>query len=393
MLKTDDFLYVSFEPSDTKLLTSVPNTQLLSDYPLLTSALSNIFPYLLLIDNFLEVITWTNEDPYQNFLLAVVYSVLVMYWHTIGGVALPLLMAVSFSCVVWSVSSVIYDSTFDEKPTVDEVLHTLHNITVRCEMLFRPVQHFDLKKKNFVTAFLMATLLTPLHLLVIKTFLGPQKYFWILGLFFFTYHSPWSFSARRLLWRSVYIRIIAFYITGLDIKLDRRKPKFENDASPGVHSAYISDGDEYGRTPLLSDFKITKKSKTSATQLKQVVRFEVLENERRWLGIGWSKILFPSERSNYCSENSMLPSPPISDDYPFPVFENDLYSYLWEWVDLQWKLDKEFDKGRDPEGWVYSDSNWTNQSFKDGFSKYTRSRKWIRHANLTIDKQDIVYDE
>ncbi|KAJ3539269.1 hypothetical protein NMY22_g4819 [Coprinellus aureogranulatus] len=37
----------------------------------------------------------------------------------------------------------------------------------------------------------------------------------------------------------------------------------------------------------------------------------------------------------------------------------------------------------DPDGWVYGDNKWENQSNKGGISKYTRFRRWTRIAVLT----------
>lgn len=396
--KYDESLYASFQPSDAKLLTSSSHTQLLTEYPILSSALSNIFPYLLLIDNFLEIVTWTNEDPYQNFILIVLYSVIIMYWQILSYIIMPMLISVTFACFVWSISSIIYDSKFNERPTIDEVLHTLHNITIRFEMLLRPIQHFPMKKRNFVKAFIMTFLLTPIHVLLVKYVIPPQKVLWLTGLFMLTYHSPWSFSIRRLLWRSVYIRIFAFYVTGLDIKLDRTNQNHFMNISR-IHSPNTSDIEDFDENQkplqLLGDFKILKKTVISPTQLRQVVTFEILENERRWVGVGWSKFVLPGDRPSYCYEQSMKQSPSISNDesFNFPIFENDLYTYLWEWLETNWKVDKEFNKGKGSEGWVYYDNNWSTESYSDGFSKFTRSRKWIRKATLTIDKQDVVYDE
>ena len=177
--KYDESLYASFQPSDAKLLTSSSHTQLLTEYPILSSALSNIFPYLLLIDNFLEIVTWTNEDPYQNFILIVLYSVIIMYWQILSFIIMPILISVTFACFVWSISSIIYDSKFNEKPTIDEVLHTLHNITIRFEMLLRPIQHFPMKKRNFVKAFIMTFLLTPIHVLLVKICHSSSKGFMV----------------------------------------------------------------------------------------------------------------------------------------------------------------------------------------------------------------------
>ncbi|KAK6457615.1 Pex24p integral peroxisomal membrane peroxin [Scheffersomyces xylosifermentans] len=390
-----DHLVASFEPSDVKLLAKSPNNQLLIDSPILASALSQIFPYLLLIDSVLEVVTWTNDDPYQNFLLLVLYSWVVMYWNSISYIILPILMSIFFSSVVWSVSSIIHDSKFEEKPTIDEVLNTLHNITIRSEMLLCPMKHVPFKFRNFVKFFIMTALLTPIHLLIVRTIIPPQKFVWFFGLFCLTYHSPWSFSIRRLLWRSVYIRIAAVYLTGLDIKIDRRYNAADYQTISRVQTPSGSDMEELNNVPLLSDFKIVKKSLVSPTQVSQIVLFELLENERRWIGLGWSKLLMPNERPSFCHEKSLLPAPSVEttkDDYPFPIFENDIYKYSWDWLDTDWKVDVDFNDGKSKEGWVYYDNKWSNPSHKDGFSKYTRSRKWIRKAILLIDKQETVHD-
>ncbi|KAK6201399.1 Pex24p integral peroxisomal membrane peroxin [Scheffersomyces amazonensis] len=391
-----EYLVASFEPSEAKLLTSTSNTNLLKDSPILASALSQIFPYLLLIDNFLEIVTWTNDDVYQNFLIVVIYSCLVMYWQSISYIILPIIFSLVFSGVVWSISSIIYDSKYDEKPTIDEVLHTLHNITMRFEMIMGPAQHLPFKFKNYIKICIMTIILTPIHLLLVKTIIPPQKALWFTGIFILAYHSPWSYAIRRLLWRSVYVRIFMFYLTGLDIKLERDYDASKFQTVSRVQSPSGSDIEELNQVPLLTDFKIIKKSILSPTQLQQIVLFELLENERRWIGLGWSNLLFPGDRPNFCHEKSLLPAPPVQhtkDDYPFPIFENDLYTYSWDWLDTDWKIDLEFNKEKSKDGWVYFDSNWSNPGFKDGFSKYTRSRKWIRKAIFMIDKRHTVHDE
>ena len=48
----------------------------------------------------------------------------------------------------------------------------------------------------------------------------------------------------------------------------------------------------------------------------------------------------------------------FTKNFPFPVFENDLYAYLWEWIDDDWSLELEYQKSKVHDGWVYFDSNW-----------------------------------
>lgn len=398
-MHSEEALVAQFEPTEAKLLTTVTNSNLLVESPILASALSNLFPYLLMIDNGLEIITWTNEDPFVNFLGLVLFTIITIYWSSLSLVVLPLVYTISFSCIVWTINSIIMDSKFDEKPTIDEVLSTLHNITIRVELLLRPVQHFPFTKKNYIRMYIMAILLTPLHVGLLKTILPINKFVLIVGLFTLSYHSPWCYSIRRLFWRSIYIRLLAFFITGINVKLDKAKqrPIFHSNSASGLSTPTTSDVEELNSVPILADFKIIKKVIISPTRLKQITKFEVLENQRRWFGLGWTNFLLPNERPSWCFEKSMQLAPAVitdntDDDFPFPIFPNDLYYYHWNWVEPIWKLDKEFNKSKDERGWVYYDSKWQKPSFKDGFLKYTRSRRWTRKAELIIDKQHELND-
>lgn len=372
-----DIIYANFQPSDTKLLKNSNNNLLLIDNPILSSILSKIFPYLLIFDNLLEVLTWTNDDPYTNILVIIIYSIVVNYWHRMSLIALPIIISIAFSYTIWLVNSIIFDIKFNEKPTIDEILHTLHNITVRFEMLLKPIKRQNLKARNYAQIFIVSVLLTPLHLIIIKFFISPSKYLWLAGLFLLTYHSPWSYSIRRLLWRSIYVRVFVFYLTGLEIKLN------SSNKSKPINLNLMED--------TLSGFKVIEKKIELPTKLNQVIKFEVLENERRWLGIGWSHILLPNERSNFCFENSLIETTDIKSFQP-PVFSNDIYTYKWEWLDTKWTIDKEYSKNKN-NGWKFFDNNWENGDYVDGFSKFTRSRKWTRKSKLIIDKKAKVYDE
>lgn len=374
-----DIIFANFQPSDTRLLKYSSNNQLLIDNPILSSILSKIFPYLLIVDNALEIITWTNDDPYTNMLIIIIYSLIIMYWHYISLIVFPILLSLVFSYLIWNINSTIYDIRNNEKPTIDEILRTLHNITVRFEMLLKPIKRQNMKLRNFVQLLVVTALLTPVHLLFVKFVISPQKYLWLCGLFCLSYHSPWSYSMRRLLWRSVYIRIVVFYLTGLDIKRNlqnRTKTTMTTEVTKGN---------------TLGDFRVLNKTIESPTRLNQTVIFEVMENERRWIGLGWSHILLPHERANYCFKDSLAETTSLSSFNP-PTFNNDLYIYKWEWVDDQWTIDMDYSKHKN-NGWKYFDNYWENGDYVDGFSKFTRSRVWTRKAKLIIDKKSNVYDE
>lgn len=400
----EDNLIASFEPTDTKLLSSVSQSHLLVQSPILASALSNIFPYLLFIDNVLEIVTWTNEDVYLNFLIVTTYSVLVLNWFVLSHWILPISFALTFSSVVWNASSVLHDAKFGEKPTIDEVLLTLHNITARFELLLRPAKHVSLSTENFRYMLVGATLFTPLHFAMLRYVIRPQTYVWLFGVICLTYHSPYSFAVRRLLWRSAYLRRLVHYLTGLSIRLTRsdyllRSLNSHETLSRTQSHAFMEIQDEDAvskpnRAQTIQNFTILKKVIVSPLQLRQTVRFDILENERRWIGFGWCKYVLPSERAKFTYATLMAPAPNPFDqgDFKFPMFENDLYTYQWHWIDDTWTIDPQFSFCTDKSGWTYYDKNWAGPTHEDSFSRYTRSRRWTRRATLVIDKLAEVYD-
>lgn len=103
---------------------------------------------------------------------------------------LPLILALTFASIVWLISSIVYDSKYDEKPTIEEVLYTLHNITIRFEMIFRPIKKFPFTITNYTRLFVVTVLLSPVYWLLVKTIIPPQKFLWYSGLFALTFHSP-----------------------------------------------------------------------------------------------------------------------------------------------------------------------------------------------------------
>lgn len=400
---TDSAVYAVFEPSEAQLLSTLPQASLLVDHPILASALANIFPYILLVDDFLEVVTWTNDNPYKNLLLVSAYSAVIFYWSCLRLWIIPILTVLAFLSVVWNTSSVIFDAKFNEKPTVDEVLRTLHNITIRCELILKPAKHLDLRSKHYWTMISGALLITPIHVILMKWVLLPQLLIWSVGVLILTYHSPYAFACRCLIWRSAHVRKCAHLITGLDLRLNRNdnSGKRSHETISRAHTPNSMEMESSQTTvphpnkaQIINDFTITQKTIISATQLRQTVRFDVLENERRWVGLGWSKYLLPNERSCFCYEALMMPAPNPTegDHFRFPTYEDDLYTYQWQWMDEEWNIDTEFDHTKEKSGWVYYDNNWEKPRSYDGFSRYTRSRKWTRRAILLIDKRSEVND-
>ncbi|CDK24525.1 unnamed protein product [Kuraishia capsulata CBS 1993] len=331
-----------------------------STSPIITSALSSAFPYLLMIDKLLAAITWTNEDSYQGFLLIVIYGAAVRYWDNLGSAIVPVAASMAFCCVSWTITTVSNESS--DPPTLEEVVALLSNICTRCEILREPLKVLDsFTLVDFGKLLLSSVLLWPFYVFVLQRIYNTKWFSLIFGILALTYYSPWATASRCLLWRSSYVRTAAKAVTGLDVLLTSR----------------------HSKNPIATDHKVIYTSKTNDSE-KQTVEFQIFENQRRWIGMGWSGHLLPNERAPFTNEKFAACSG--FEGFHFPEMpEVTGKSFKWEWLDPKWQIDVSFNKGNDKEGWIYYDNYWDTPGFVDSISKYTRSRKWRRRATLVIE--------
>jgi hypothetical protein len=88
--------------------------------------------------------------------------------------------------------------------------------------------------------------------------------------------------------------------------------------------------------------------------------FVVYENQRRWLGIGWTYSLFPAERGPWTDEH--LNSVPPKDKFELPDVQTG--DAKWRWVEgSEWRVEGADNSGNgksdskgSSEGWIYYDN-------------------------------------
>jgi hypothetical protein len=123
------------------------------------------------------------------------------------------------------------------------------------------------------------------------------------------------------------------------------------------------------------------------------------ENQRRWIGLGWTTSLFAYERGPWTDEHQN--PAPAKDDFELPDVEG--RHARWRWVDgSEWKIEhgdarqhkrsvSDTKSGsisygaaaeNDGGGWIYYDNKWNDGRRDDGWGRYTRRRKWYRDAEL-----------
>ncbi|KAG7195269.1 uncharacterized protein KQ657_003795 [Scheffersomyces spartinae] len=186
----------------------------------------------------------------------------------------------------------------------------------------------------------------------------PKTYILILGLVLLTFNAPYAYAIRRLLWRSVYVKLALGMLINVELitdeKIDEKSLLYANKVSSSSSSATT--------TFVVVD--------TTSLPGKKIVRFDILENERRWLILGWSKNVVDRPPYSYKANPTIACSSP--NDFELPSDADDIHKYLFEWLDQRWKASS----------WVYTDSHWKKPEKTDGFYKNTRERIWSRRAYL-----------
>ncbi|KAK9339690.1 integral peroxisomal membrane peroxin-domain-containing protein [Lipomyces starkeyi] len=321
--------------------------------PAVTRALSLAYPYIVAADRAAALLTWTSSDIWASFLVVAAWSGIVLHWETLVQYGGHLLAVGGVAAYVYFHSAV--DKEQQEHPTLDAIIHTLTTLTTRLDMFFLPVTNLSLTTRDLSRLLFTTLFLSPLYIMLTFYILTPRIILLLVGVFVLTYHSLPARVTRTILWRSRSARLITFYLTGLDFS---RRKRSRSIALVRPSNAHVQNQHADG------------------------VRFTyvVYENQRKWLGIGWTANLLAYERTAWTDE--FLNECPSPDEFTLPDAEGT--GMRWKWVDNQWRIDE---SNGDEEGWLYYDNTWKKPSKEDAFGKYTRRRRWIRNAELVEDEE------
>ncbi|ODH44890.1 hypothetical protein ACO22_00584 [Paracoccidioides brasiliensis] len=392
--------------------------------PPVTRALAYSHPFLLPLNRLAGLLSWTTGDPWESFLLVACFCATVLYGDVILLWAGPLLVVLGLILAMYSrryspLSSTgltgekhgnhgVGDGASQHLKSLDEIVETLRTFTTRCNILLEPL----LELTDFLSTQRTATsattrpaltsltirvvLMTPVWiLLTLPPFrlITPRRVILSVGTVIITWHSKPARISRVILWRSLTVRRICSVVTGLS---------FSTTPSP-----ISRDSDSTSKSSILSLNLFRRKSSNYASAVSMKKRranssgvrftFILYENQRRWLGVGWTYSLFAYERAAWTDEH-LNPAPSI-DDFELPEVEGG--NAKWRWVPgSEWRIDtvpSEVSSKRSPkssqkdsggnldndEGWIYYDSKWSDgRRGKDGWGRYTRRRKWCRDAEL-----------
>ncbi|EGO54289.1 hypothetical protein NEUTE1DRAFT_131858 [Neurospora tetrasperma FGSC 2508] len=318
--------------------------------------------------------------------------------------------------------------------TLDEIVETLKEFTARCNILLEPMLELTdflstqrtptsaTTKPALTTLFIRILLCTPFWFaLTLPPFrlITTRRVILIFGTLILTWHSRVMRVSRAILWRSASIRRFLELVTGLQFE----KPvKVSPAEKSGVASSAASTASgSSANKKTFANIKSTKAYNAQESELTKALRrargghdtgvrftFIIYENQRRWVGLGWTTSLFAYERPAWTDEHNNAVPP--RDQFELPEVE-DGSNMRWRWVEgSRWRVDGVPDEavmpGEDADGkewdydspggrmgWVYYDNKWQNgRRGQDGWGRWTRRRKWYRDAEL-VEADDALIEE
>lgn len=392
--------------------------------PQITRALAHSHPFLLPLNKLVGLLSWSTQDPWESYLLVALFWAVTLYGSEVIRFASPVLIVLTLILGMYSRRYSPLSSTTktgDKRPsrgdrpessgsstsnhkTLDEIVDTLQEFTARCNILLGPFLNLTdflstqttptaaTTRPALTTLFIRVILVTPVWiLLTLPPFyiLTPRRVLLAVGTIVLTWHSRPARVSRVILWRSVLVRKSAAFVTGLNLDTSS---KLHPDSSlrPGLGPRNAS------QTGLALEIATKKRPDSSGVRFT----FILYENQRRWLGLGWTTSLFAYERGPWSDEH--LNPAPSKDEFELPSVEGG--HARWRWVEgSAWKVERGDSKkhkraasqiktgatgtaGKDADGdgggWIYYDNKWTDGGREDAWGKYTRRRKWYRDAEL-----------
>ena len=383
--------------------------------PAVTRALAFSHPFVLPLNRAVGLVTWTTGDPWESFLLVAGFWAVTLYGDIIIRYAGPMFIVMALILGMYSrryspLSSSGWtgeklqdhkreasEGGMKHQKSLEEIVDTLNVFTSRCNVLLEPFMQLTdyLSTQRTATSATTRPALTSLFIRILfvtpvwigLTFppfylLTTRRVVVAIGTVALSWHSRPARVTRTLLWRSKLVRHVSSSITSLDFSTSQQPGKQIASQSTGLPPRIKSQRD------VASSLSTVGQSSAPGVRFT----FVVYENQRRWLGLGWTYSLLTYERASWTDEH-LNPSD-SKENFQLPEVENG--TAKWHWVQgVEWQVDGggkgKLNSGSD--GWIYYDNKWNDgRRGQDGWGRYTRRRKWYRDAELVDTSQETNLD-
>lgn len=346
----------------------------------ITRALAFSHPFVLHLNTVAGLMSWTSGDPWESFLVVAGFWALVLYGDFIIRWAGPVVVVIGFilgmytrrfsplSSTGWSGEKLkghkreASEATMRHQKSLDEIVETLTIFTTRCNVLLEPfIQITDFlstqrtatsatTRPALTTLFMRILFVTPIWIfmtLPTLRIITTRRVVLAIGTLMLSWHSRPARVSRTVIWRSRTTRRSVSMITGLSFKNEAAK-------APPLPPR---PGEPPPLPPRSKDQHAVAKSLVQKGPESAGVRFTfvVYENQRRWLGLGWTHSLIFNERAPWTDE--LLNPSDSKDDFQLP--EVDHGDAEWRWIEgSEWKVEGAGKSKSDPneDGWIYYDN-------------------------------------
>jgi len=275
--------------------------------------------------------------------------------------------------------------------TLDEIVETLKEFTGRCNMLLEPLLELTdflstqrtptsaTTRPALTTLFVRILLCTPVWAALTLPplrIVTARRVVLVVGTVGLTWHSRAMRVSRTLLWRSAGLRRLAVLVTGLRFEdapppANAAKPAPPSEPSGLSTATTAVEARAAPRGPTPQESELTKAIRRARGGHDAGVRFTFIlyENQRRWVGLGWTTSLFAYERGAWTDEHNHAVPP--RDQFELPGVDEHGSRMRWRWVDgSRWRVDGvpddavrgtsdakwDYDGAGGKMGWVYYDN-------------------------------------
>ncbi|PFH51994.1 hypothetical protein AMATHDRAFT_2483 [Amanita thiersii Skay4041] len=383
----------------------------LNNVPLpLTTLLVHLAPYISFLRYIAQILAW-KAPWYHSFLALLLWCYTCLLGEFTLRYFLPLLVFLIFTLVPFTRTTISLPLVTEL--TLQATIADLHTIQ---SLLPAPPSIPEKPALVRVLLLLYIPYLILTYLLHLRTVIA------ILGSLLLTYRAPWAIVLRGLLWRSAHLRWLTYSIWSQlsghlmlpdiprrDVSAIVVKPVsairflftiYENQRwwmgldwtaalLPGERPSWCSLSQQPASPP--NAFSLPKPTAVFLldNQGKRVRRTATW----RWEEPEWRVLV----RRNVGGLNRVeRPLPGLKEDGTGRLLKGkrrdsssqSLETSGKEPIDSQEYVMEDVEDTRidecltDPDGWVYGDNKWENQSSKGGMGKYTRYRRWTRIATV-----------
>ena len=348
--------------------------------PQVTRVLAYSHPFLLPLNKLAGLLTWTTGDPWESFILVASFWAVVMYGDAVTRYAGPIIVVTSLILGMYArryspLSSTGWtgekgqkghrraesDSNIKHHKSLEDIVDDLKLFTSRCNILLDPFLRLTdfLSTQRTATSATTRPALTVLFIRILFVLplwialtlppfyiLTTKRVVLAVGTVVLSWHSRPARVTRTLLWRSRTVRRICVFVTGLnfgDAPIKGSKPPPLPPRKKSTQEVAAS---------------LAAKRRPESTGVR--FTFSIYENQRRWLGIGWTSSMLAYERASWTDEHMN----PVPDKEHFELPDVDGGASRWRWVQgSEWKLevgepDSKASKSSSKEemGWIYYDN-------------------------------------